>query len=252
MRGRVLGVDADGSGVVVSDAGNRFRFGPSDWRGMRGPAPGASVDFDAVEEAARDIYPAISSMGGLAASVDLEGLRSSEGAARLQALARKPEGLIVAISALALAAFLLPALSAPQVTTSLLDIGRIPALLAPADALVGGGEGLGATASLLWLRFLSPIAAATLIFMAFTGRRFGPAPLIAGVSAIIAGALPFVIKGAIISKVQTDALMGEMVGASLEALITVGPGAWLSLGAGAGLIAAGLGLVKNPLAATPL
>ncbi len=247
MKGRVLGVEADGSGVVVSDTGTRFRFGPGDWRGQRDPSAGASVDFDAVDDSARDIYPAISPMSGLTSAIDLDALRTSGGGEKLQGFIRRPVALPVAAAGLALIAFLLPALSTPEVSTSLLDLGRIPALMAPAAAMMGDGEGLGAAASLLWLRFASPLAAAALIFFAVTSRPMGKWPLIAGAAAIVAGAMPFLLKSAIIGKVQSEAFMGAMVGDSLGALIQVGPGAWLSLLAGAALIAAGLGVLKNPL-----
>jgi hypothetical protein len=248
MRGRVLGVDADGSGVVVNDAGNRFRFGPTDWRGERRPVAGASVDFEAVEDGARDIYPAISAMGGLAATVDLDALRASGAATRLQSLSRQHAAVPAVAAAVALVAFILPALSAPEISSTLMNIDRVPKLMAQAGAMMGEDGGLGLIGGLLWLRFLAPLAAAAVIFMVLTGRPHGPVPMIAGIAALVAGALPFMIKGAMIDKVESSGL-GAMVSGSLDTLIEVGPGAWLSLIAGAALIAAGMGVLRNPLAA---
>ncbi len=249
MRGRILGIEPDGSGVVVSDAGARFRFGAGDWRGQRPPSVGSQVDFDAVEDGARDIYPAIGAMSGLSGGIDLDALRQSASSGKIGDILRRPAALPAGAALLSLVAFVLPALSAPELTTALLDIDRVPALMGPAAALAGEGGGLGLTESLLILRFVSPVAAGLLIFLAVTQRPMGPAPLVAGGAALFAGILPFMVKTAIIDKVQSSAFMGAMVGDSLGALIQVGPGAWLSLLAGAAMIAFGLGVLKNPLAA---
>lgn len=247
MRGRVLGVDADGSGVIVNEAGGRFRFGPADWRGERRPAAGAAVDFDPAEDGARDIYPAISAMGNLGAAVDLDALKSSGAANRLQSLSRQHAAVPVVAAALTLVAFFLPALTAPELSTTLLNIDKVPKLLASAGAMMGEEGGLGLTGSLIWLRFAAPLAAVAVIFMVLTGRPTGPVPIIAGVAALFAGALPFLIKGAIIDKVESSPYGAAMSG-SIDALMEVGPGAWLCMVAGAALIAAGLGVLKNPLA----
>lgn len=247
MRGRVLGVDADGSGVIVNEAGGRFRFTSSDWRGERRPTAGASVDFDPVDDAARDIYPAISAMGNLGAAVDIEALKTSEAASRLQSLSRQHAAIPVVAAGVALIAFLLPALTAPDLSTTLLNIDKVPKLLASAGALMGEEGGLGLAGSLLWLRFAAPLVAIAVIFLILTGRPAGPVPIVAGVAALFAGALPFMLKSAIIDRAESSGF-GAMSG-SIDALLEVGPGAWLCLMAGAALIAAGMGVLKNPLAA---
>ena len=43
-------------------------------------------------------------------------------------------------------------------------------------------------------------------------------------------------------------MAGEAVAAGMEAMIKIGIGPWLLAAAGIGLVVAGLGLVKNPLA----
>jgi hypothetical protein len=247
MRGRILGLDADGSGVITNDTGNRFRFAPADWRGERRPVAGASVDFEPSDDGARDIYPAISAMSGLRAAVDIEALKSSGAASRIQSLSRQHAAVPVVAAVLVLVAFLLPALSAPQLSTTLLNIDKVPKLLGAAGAMMGEDSGLGLAGSLLWLRYAAPLTAIAVIFLILTGRPHGPAPIIAGVAALFAGALPFLIKGAIIDKVESSGFGGAMRG-SIDALIEVGPGAWLCLIAGAALIAAGMGVLKNPLA----
>ena len=55
------------------------------------------------------------------------------------------------------------------------------------------------------------------------------------------------LKSAIIDRAESSGF-GAMSG-SIDALLEVGPGAWLCLVAGAALIAAGMGVLKNPLAA---
>lgn len=58
MRGQVLGVDArTGAGMVAGDDGHRYTFGPADWAQRGEPAIGQTVDFEADDRRALNIFP---------------------------------------------------------------------------------------------------------------------------------------------------------------------------------------------------
>ena len=114
-------------------------------------------------------------------------------------------------------------------------------------------KGLGAVDFLktvntaLILRFAALIAAAWLIWQAWTGAALRPWELAAGGAAIVAGGLTFLLKSAILGLFSAINPLGAAGAAQMDSLVSIGLGPWLLLAAGAGLIASGLGLVRNPL-----
>lgn len=247
MRGRILGVESDGAGVIINADGVRYRFGPGDWRGERRPAPGAAVDFEVAEDGARDVYPALH---GLAGAINLDAIRASRTVETVQTLSRGPAAVALAASAAVLAAWVLPALSTPDLSTTLMNIDRIPRLVAQPGALIGEGGRLDGVQPLLWFRFLAPLAAGVVIYRALTRRDLGVAQQAAGGAAVLAGLTPLAIKRAILARAEASGF-GDLVSGSLDAFLVVGPGAWLSLIAGLVLLASGLGVLRNPLASRP-
>ncbi len=117
-------------------------------------------------------------------------------------------------------------------------------------------KGLGAVDFLktvdtaLILRFAAVLAALWLIWQAWAGAALRPWELAAGAAAILAGGLTFLLRSAILGLFSAMNPLGEAAAARAEALISVEIGPWLLLAAGAGLIASGLGLVRNPLGRT--
>jgi hypothetical protein len=115
-------------------------------------------------------------------------------------------------------------------------------------------KGLGAVDFLktvntaLILRFAALIAAAWLIWQAWAGAALRPWELAAGAAAILAGGLTFLLKSAILGLFTAANPLGEAAATQMDSLVSIGIGPWLLLAAGAGLIASGLGLVRNPLA----
>lgn len=115
-------------------------------------------------------------------------------------------------------------------------------------------KGLGAVGFLktvdaaLILRFAAMLAALWLVWQAWAGAALRPWELAAGIAALLAGGLTFLLRSAILGLISTMNPLGEAAAAQAEALISVEIGPWLLLAAGAGLIASGLGLIRNPLA----
>lgn len=58
MRGQILGVDArTGDGLLSGEDGRRYRFTPTDWADRGEPAIGLTVDFEADDARALNIFP---------------------------------------------------------------------------------------------------------------------------------------------------------------------------------------------------
>lgn len=102
----------------------------------------------------------------------------------------------------------------------------------------------------LILRYIALIAAVWLLWQTWKGALLRPWELAAGAGAIVAGGLAFLLKSAILGLFSAMHPLGRAVSAQMDSLVSVGFGPWLLLAAGAGLIASGLGLIRNPLAAS--
>lgn len=241
MKGKILGYnETDGTGAISADDGTRFRFVRDDWRGDKPPAAGAVVDFEAADGAARDIYPVRGSAAASLPNVDLGALAASPGAGRVRALFT--ESLATPLAVAVLLACFMAALTTPLVSFSLFGLGSLPGVSGPGMAAEARASGLSTVQSLLALRYAAPVAALWVIWAAWMGKELRLPMLVAGGSAILAAVLVFMLKQAAV------ATAGEYAGIAVSAMIGIGIGTWLLLLAGGGLIAAGLGIIRNPLA----
>jgi len=243
MKGRILGFnEADGTGAITADDGSRHRFTRTDWRGDKSPVAGLQVDFETMDGAARDIYPLRGSAVSGLQNIDLSAIAASPGAGRIGSLLT--QSLATPLALVVLAACFMSALSIPMLSVSLFGLGDLPGLGAAAVAPGARGSSLATIQPLLVLRFAAPIAALWVIWAAWAAKDLRVPMLVAGGSGILAVVLVFALKQAAIS------MAGPYAGAAVSAMISIGIGTWLLLLASAGLIAAGLGIVRNPLAKT--
>ncbi|MBB5705165.1 hypothetical protein [Sphingopyxis panaciterrulae] len=248
MKGKILGYsEADGSGAISADDGSRHRFTRADWRGDKPPATGMVVDFESSEGAAKEIYPvggaALAALGNI--NVDLSGLSGSAGGARATELFTK--SLAVPLALVVLLACFLTALSSPMKGVSLIGLGDAVAELEGAARMAsmmggGGDSGLGGLGALLILRFAAPLAALWLVWAAWAGKAERLPMLVTGAATIVAALLVVLVRQAVLSAVP------DMARDMMASQIHLGLGVWLLLLSGAGLIAGGLGLIRNPLA----
>jgi len=115
-------------------------------------------------------------------------------------------------------------------------------------------QGLGAVETvrrvdtLLILRFAALIGAAWLVWKAWSGAALRTWELVAGASALLGAGLTVLLKSAIMGLFSAMNPLGEAAVDQMNGLLSIGPGPWLLALAGAGLIASGLGLIRNPLA----
>lgn len=247
MKGKVLGFnEAEGTGAITADDGSRHRFSRVDWRGERPPTAGLAVDFESEGGAAKDVYPvtgaALAALSGI--NVDLGGLSSSAEGAKIGAMFTR--SLAVPLALVVLLACFMPGLSTPMQSASVLGIDAIAAqlnMVAQAQAAFGGGSGgSGGADTLIMLRYLAPISAIWLIWAAWAGKSERLPMLVTGAAALLAAVVVIGLKSAIVG--MAPAIARE----AIEATISLGFGVWLLVIAGAALIAAGLGKLRNPLA----
>jgi len=249
MKGKILGFnEAEGGGAISGEDGSRHRFTRADWRGDKSPVAGMAVDFESADGAAKEIYPvsgaALAALGNL--NVDLSGLSASPGGARVGEIFTRSLAAPLALVVLFACFLEALALPPPMQGTTLIGLGGAMAdlnMAAQAARMMGEGKsGFDTMSSLLFLRFAAPVAALWLGWVAWSGKAERVPMLVTGAAAIVAALLVVMLKSAIVS------MAPDMARDALSNRIGLGLGVWLLLLAGAALIAAGMGLIRNPLA----
>ncbi len=293
MKGRILGfTPSSGTGTITGDDGNRYGFSQAEWRSDKPIAAGTAVDFELRGSEAIGIYPVAAAIG----TVDMAALAASPAVAKTKALLTGT--LAFPLALVLLIACLLTAMSSPERSVNMLNLGDVVGRLGPlasgsgdhADELAdldkeqasldqaartqgadvqspGYGYGtigerlkqiaeqrakiekiasgermLSITRSILFVRFAVPLCAFWLLWAVWAGLpAVRVASLATGVSAVIAGLLPHLLKHALIGA------LGNF-GAGMDDALSVGIGAWVLLIGGVALILAGLGRIQNPLA----
>lgn len=251
MKGKILGFnEAEGSGAISAEDGSRHKFTRADWRGEKPPATGITVDFESEGGTAREIYPVTGAAMAALGNIDLSGLSALSGAsggetgAKIAALFTN--SLATPLALAILMACFMTALATPVQSATLLGLGQTLDQLSMASAageMMGAkSSGLGTMQALMFLRFAAPLAALWLIWSAWTGKPQRLPMLACGAAAVLAALLVAGLKSAVVSMVP------DIMRAQVSAGISLGLGVWLLLLAGAALIAAGLGIIRNPLA----
>jgi hypothetical protein len=101
--------------------------------------------------------------------------------------------------------------------------------------------------NLLIIRFLVPVMAIVLIWLAWTDKALAPAALVTGGISILVFLLIYMFRNSLAGTPDEDSLGGVM-SKNIDAMISLGFGTYLILLCGIGLVLAGLGF-KNPLTA---
>lgn len=102
--------------------------------------------------------------------------------------------------------------------------------------------------TLLVARFLVPLAAVWLIWLAWSGGALRTPSIAAGAVSVAVALMFYIYRGALIGHPAEDSI-GAAIAGRMDAMISVGWGTYLIGLCGVGLILSGLGVVKNPLAA---
>lgn len=102
--------------------------------------------------------------------------------------------------------------------------------------------------TLLMVRWLVPILAITVLAFAWMGKPVKRLTIAAGAAALVTAAIFYAYREVLIGGGAAGSL-GGMLSRQMEAVIGIGFGTYLIGLCGIGLILAGLGVVRNPLAA---
>lgn len=250
MKGKILGYNAaDGTGAISADDGARYRLAQADWRGERPPVAGMAVDFETDAGVAREVYPLAGAGTSVLGKVDLRAL-SESGTRAMEAggiVSLFRRSLAAPLGLFALIACFLPALDTPADTFSLIGLGDalngLSASSAAAAEILGGeSSGSGGLEIPLLLRFIVPLTALWLLWAAWSRKNERIALFAAGGSAILGAILVFVAKSAALADLPD--FVRDQVGSALD----IGLGVWVLILIGAAMIAAGAGVIRNPLA----
>lgn len=103
--------------------------------------------------------------------------------------------------------------------------------------------------TLLVIRWLVPILAVALLAMAWMDKGVNKLAIGTGAVALLTAALIYEYREVLVGGASPEGSIGSMISKQMSAVISVGFGTWLIGLCGIGLIVAGLGLVRNPLAA---
>jgi hypothetical protein len=100
----------------------------------------------------------------------------------------------------------------------------------------------------LVIRFLVPIGACVLLWLAWSGGALRTPAIATGLVSIIAALIVYLYRGSLFGHADEGSL-GGAISRQFDAVISVGFGTYLIGLIGIGLILAGIGVLRNPLAA---
>lgn len=103
--------------------------------------------------------------------------------------------------------------------------------------------------SLLVVRWATPILALALLWFCWVGREVKPLSLATGGASLATALIIYGYRETIVRGDGVEGSIGDAIARQMEAAIVLGWGTYLIGLIGIGLILAGLGIVKNPLAA---
>jgi len=99
----------------------------------------------------------------------------------------------------------------------------------------------------LIVRYLIPIGACLLLWLVWSGKATRTPSLAVGGISILFGLLIYLYRGALVGH-PVEGSIGAAISQQLDAVVSVGWGTWIIAACGLGLVLAGLGIVRNPLA----
>jgi len=120
---------------------------------------------------------------------------------------------------------------------------------ASAEARLSSARFASTVSSLLIVRWLVPVLAIALLAMAWLDKPVNKVAIGTGAVAIVTAALIYEYRQILVGGSNPAGSLGSMISERMSAIVSIGFGTWLIALCGIGLVVAGLGMVKNPLAA---
>ena len=230
MKGKVLGFDpASGTGAISGDDGKRYKFTTAD---NKSPAPlkaNDTVDFEALDDAAKEIYAVKSGF-----SIPSGGAPGAEANIDLAALAANPT-----VASL---------LARPYVLWAAVIIlgSLIAGYLGALDALshMSGIMGLGISAVFIALLFAIPVVAGVLIFFEFTGHRMTARFRLITAAVAIAGPILLPLIAGMALGASGDIMGSRMPGVLGLVGFHIDLGVLITIAGGVLIILTNMGIVK--------
>lgn len=122
---------------------------------------------------------------------------------------------------------------------------------AQAEARLSSARSAKIVNALLGVRWLVPLLACVLLWLCWSGKPARMATLATGGAAILTAIVIHAYRQSIVGLGgASENSFGAMISANLGAAISVGLGTWLIGLIGIGLLLAGFGIIRNPLAAS--
>ena len=233
MKGKVLGFDpASGTGAINGEDGKRYKFAAAD---NKSPAPlkaNDSVDFEAAEDAAREIYavksgfsiPSVGDPATGASNIDLSAMAANPAVASLLARPYVIWGAVIILGSLIAGYF-----------------GALEAL-----SEMSGMMGLGFSAIFVALLFLVPVIAAVLIFFEFTNHKMTAQFRLIAAAAAIGGPIILPIVAGMALGTSGDILGRRMPGVLGLVGFHIDLGMLITVAGGVLIILTNMGIVKLP------
>lgn len=109
------------------------------------------------------------------------------------------------------------------------------------------GRWRGLISGLLVVRFLVPLGACLLLWLAWSGKPVAKPSIVVGAAALAAGVLVYLYRDAVIGKPDKGTI-GGAIAQQMDAVLSIGIGTWALILIGLALLGAGSGLIRNPLA----
>lgn len=227
MKGKVLGLEADG-GVISGEDGGRYRFANEQWKNERRAQPGDEVDFETADGRAVDIF-VLRSAGGIsteALGANLERVRNSASGGRALEIARtQPSAVIAAVVLFASVLLNYVAVGGDGITLLALNFALDD--LRGGLGMLGGvidTSGLELVIMLAWPLVVVPFLAGYILFLAWKDVRRRRYEVILYALCAYAWIYQAAVN-ALIQSAMEDTLFGRM--ASGTTVLPLGIGGWI-------------------------
>jgi len=128
------------------------------------------------------------------------------------------------------------------------ELAAVAKARAHAEHAMSAARWAATVKTLLVVRWAVPVLAALLLWLTWGGKESKAATLATGAAGILTALILWLYRGSLVGGGDEDSI-GGAIAARMDEAISLGIGTWLIGLLGIGLLLAGLGIIRNPLAA---
>jgi hypothetical protein len=129
------------------------------------------------------------------------------------------------------------------------ELAAVAKARAVAEKSLGAARIAKFVKGLLIVRWAVPVLAAVLLWFGWAGKQMRMMTLATGAAGVATAVILYAYRQSLVSVGGGEDSLGGMISKEMDAVISLGAGTYLIGLVGVGLVLAGLGLVRNPLAA---